>query len=37
MTSLHRGPRQPRLTCWEVPRRDPAEPRPNTPDVQQRT
>jgi hypothetical protein len=29
--------RQPQLTCWEVPRRHPAEPRPNAPDVQQRT
>jgi hypothetical protein len=25
--------RQPRLARWEVPRRDPAEPRPNAPDV----
>jgi hypothetical protein len=25
--------RQPRLAPWEVPRRDPAEPRPNAPDV----
>src|SRR6516164_1757082 len=25
--------RQPRLAAWEVPRRDPAEPRPNAPDV----
>ena len=25
--------RQPRLASWEVPRRDPAEPRPNAPEV----
>jgi hypothetical protein len=25
--------RHPRLAPWEVPRRDPAEPRPNAPDV----
>jgi hypothetical protein len=25
--------RQPRLAPWEVPRRDPAEPRPNAPEV----
>ena len=25
--------RQPRLAAWEVPRRDPAEPRPNAPEV----
>jgi hypothetical protein len=26
-----------RQPCWEVPCRDPAKPRPNAPDVQQRT
>ena len=25
--------RQPRLARWEIPRRDPAEPRPNAPEV----